>query len=190
MYGIRRMAITVMLGIGIGGSSIPIATAAFAAPGTTFTGPASSAGTGAFATWQAAQKAAGFGLVKPTQTYHLARNGKISVMRCYRTRKHPKSIVEATYGNLAKGLLGISQNNSGGRCGRSAKAKTLGRYQIGGVVATLVGFCGGHQQPFCQSRRVELSLTWRRNGVSYQAVSFNQWRATIVNFARKLTPVG
>jgi hypothetical protein len=190
MYGIRGMAITVMLGIGIAGLSIPIATAAIAAPATTSAAPATSAGTGAFATWPAAQKAAGFKLVKPTQTYHLARSGKIDVMRCYRTRKHPKRIVEATYGNLAKGLLGISQNNSGGRCGRSAKAKTLGRYQIGGVVATLVGFCGRPQQPACQSRRVELSLTWRRNGISYQAVSFNQWRPTIVNFARKLTPVG
>jgi hypothetical protein len=182
MYGIRAMVVTVMLGIGIAGSSVPIAATAFAAP-------SSSISAGTFSTWAAAQKAAGFPLMKPTQTFGLLRDGQIIVLSCDSAGKHPKRYVNAVYGSLAKGLLGLGQNNSSRRCGRTRKATMLGRYQINGASATLVGFCGQRRQPSCRSRRIELSLTWRRRGISYQAVSYNEWRATIVGFARKLAVV-
>lgn len=181
MYRIRRMTVVLMLGIGIAGASTQMATTALAAP-------ARPAGIGFFTTWPGARRAAGFRLVKPGKTYGLARSGKITVAQCLGSRKRSKRDVEASYGPAVR-FLGISQNNAGRLCGKLSGFKFLGTFRVNGARAILTGLCGRHSLPSCRVRLVLLSLTWRRNGVVYQAISFGEWRATILGFARHLVPV-
>ena len=43
--------------------------------------------------------------------------------------------------------------------------------------------------PSCTSTKIFLFLTWRTNGVFYQAISFGESRSTLVGFARSLVRV-
>jgi hypothetical protein len=163
-------------------ASLSLAGAALAAP-------ARPAGTGMFKTWSAAQKAAGFTLVKPGSTDGLTRAGRIVVTKCEVTGEISKRLVDASYGNPSGRLLDIQQNNSGGPCGNIGVAKDLGHYTVDGVRAYLIGECGEPELPHsCHSRDIWLYLSWTKHHIFYQAASHDQWRATIVSFARSLIP--
>ncbi len=51
-----------------------------------------------YGSWTAAQKAAGFKLLRPTRTYGHKRNGLIGVSRCELKKKGAKHVVTASYG--------------------------------------------------------------------------------------------
>jgi len=184
VYRIRRTAAALALGIAVAASSASLAAAAQPAP-------ARPAGTGSFKTWLGAQHAAGFKLIKPGNTYGLNRSGWIIVGKCQVTGELSKRIVIASYGNSSKVFLNIEQNNSGGPCGNIGVAKSLGRYRVHGVWAYLLGVCGlpPDAPASCKSRDIWLYLSWTRHHVFYQASSHDEWRATIVGFARSLVPV-
>jgi hypothetical protein len=178
----RRTTARVVFGMAVAAASLSLAGAALAAP-------ARPAGTGTFTTWSAAQKAAGFKLIRPGDTFGLVRAGRIRVGKCEVTGELSKRLVDASYGNPSKRLLDIQQNNSGGPCGDIGESKNLGHYQVDGVRAQLLGECGLPDLPrSCHSRDIFLFLTWTKNHVFYQAASHDEWRATIVGFARSLIP--
>src|ERR1022692_1133813 len=80
MLIISRLSVILAVIAGMAVSSISFSGAALAA------GPAR---TGTFKTWPAAQKAAGFKLLKPTSTFGLRRQGGINVMQCQSpTKRH------------------------------------------------------------------------------------------------------
>jgi hypothetical protein len=152
--------------------------------------PLRSAGIGQFASWRAAQHAAGFALLRPTKTYGLPKNSKISVGRCEISKKKAKKrIVIASYGLTVKANLTISQNNSGAACTRKGQATFLGHYSVGGQRATLTGVCGLKGLPSCRSTKIFLFLVWRAHGIYYQAMSYGKPRSTLVGFARGLVRV-
>ncbi len=141
--------------------------------------------TGLFATWRGAQSAAGFKLMRPTNAHHLKRNSPISVARCEISKKKAnKRLVTASYGLTAAANLTLSQNNSGGPCLKTSKAKRLGKVKVHGATATLIGDCDAPHLPRCSSKRIFMFLTWRSKGIFYQAMSFGEARATLISFAR------
>ena len=183
MHRIRRTTAGLALGIALTASCLSVTAVAQAAP-------ARPAGTGSFKTWPAAQKAAGFKLVKPRKTDGLKQAGRIDVLRCEVFGEMSARLVAASYGKPSKIFLGIEQNNSGGPCGNIGVAKDLGRYRVHGVWAYLIGECGLPELPVsCSSRNIWLYLSWTKHHVFYQASSHDQRRATIVGFARGLVPV-
>ncbi len=152
--------------------------------------PVRSAGIGQFSSWRAAQKAAGFRLLRPTKTFGLPINSKISVARCEISKKKAKKrLVIASYGRTVRANLTISQNNSGSPCTKTRMITFLGHYSVLGSRATLIGVCGVKGLPSCKSTKVFLFLTWRSRGVYYQAMSYGESRGTIVGFARSLVRV-
>lgn len=152
--------------------------------------PLRSAGIGQFASWRGAQHAAGFPLQRPTKTYGLPKNSKISVGRCEISKKKAKKrVVIASYGLTVNANLTLSQNNSGAPCTKTGKATALGHYTIDGHRATLTGVCGIKGLPSCKSTKIFLFLVWRGHGVYYQAMSFGKSRRVIVGFAKGLARV-
>lgn len=179
MRRIRKMTASIAVAAAVTASSLGLAAAAQAAP-------ARPAGTGSFRTWPAAQKAARFKLIKPSKTFGLKRAGEIYVSAC----APPTLAVSASYGKPSKTLLSIAQDNSSQPCGNFGVAKNLGRYRVDGVWAHLFGVCGIPEMPVsCSSRNIWLHLIWIKHHVFYQADSHDQWRKTIVSFARGLVPV-
>jgi hypothetical protein len=152
--------------------------------------PLRSAGIGQFSTWPAAQRAAGFGLLRPTKTFSLPITNKISVARCEISKKKAKKrLVIGSYGRTVRANLTISQNNSGSPCTTTRKGTTLGHFTVQGQRATLIGDCGTHGLPSCRSTKIFLFLSWRAHGVYYQAMSYGESRSTVVGFARSLVRV-
>lgn len=146
--------------------------------------------TGLFATWRAAQTAARFPLLKPTKTYGLARNSKITVTRCEISRKKAaKRVVIASYSLTPRANLTLNQNNSNGPCTRLSQGKFLGRFRVDGTVAMLIGDCGRRGLPPCASQNIFMFLTWRNRGIYYQASSFGERRPVLLGFARNLVRV-
>jgi len=183
MHRIRRTAAGIALGVAVAAAGL---SAAAAAP----LSPAGPSGTGSFRTWPAAQKAAGFKLVRPGKTFGLKLTGKIDVSKCEVTGQTSARLVAAGYGKPSKTFLSIEQNNSGGPCGNVGVAKNLGHYRVDGVRAYLIGECGLPEVPAkCSSRDIWLFLSWTKHHVFYQASSHDQWRGTIVSFARHLVAV-
>jgi len=152
--------------------------------------PAGAAGFGMFNTWQAAQKAAKFKLLRPKTTDKLPRNGKIAVTRCEAQKKSRAHVVIAVYGLTPFHMLSISQNNSGKACSTVGKVKTLGKVKVDGTTAQLTGKCGFDHLRSCTSTKVFLLLTWRKHGIYYFATSFGEARRTLIGFAAGLRPVG
>jgi hypothetical protein len=152
--------------------------------------PLRSAGIGQFSTWRSAQSAAGFHLMRPTKTYGLPLNSKISVARCEVSKKKAKKrLVIASYGRTVRANLTISQNNSGSPCTKTRKGTLLGHYLVRGARATLIGDCGVKGLPSCKSARIFLFLSWRASGIYYQAMSYGESRHTLVGFARRLVRI-
>ncbi len=150
-------------------------------------------GFGMFKTWNGAQHAAGFKLVRPAKTYGNVRNGDIAVARCEvkkAKKMQGKRVVSANYGLTPASSLALFQNNSGSACSTVGKVKTLGKVKMGGTTAQLTGKCGFDKLNPCSSAKVFLFLTWRKHGVYYVASSFGESRKTLVGFATGLHPVG
>jgi len=144
---------------------------------------------GKYHTWKAAQRAAGFRLLRPAGTDGLKRtNGGIQVVRCapgYAT-------VYVQYGRAKGRLLGLIQDDLKGAqpCSNIGEATTLGHPKVDGVRATLLGACGTMTgQPSCHSAHLWLFLVWTRHGNYYQALSHDESRRTIVAFGRRLRKV-
>ena len=168
MYRMRTLAVGLTVAISLGSGAAALAPAALASV-------ARPASVGTFHSWRAAQRAAGFGLIRPGNTYGLRRNGLISVVPC-----------QASGSFLSGPELSLRQDNASTPCGNFGAARVLGHYRVQGRRATLYGVCGKHLGPPCSSRRITMYLTWRKHGNYYEASSHNERRHTIVGFARSL----
>lgn len=189
MLGTRRLGVGLALAICLAGSSALTASSALAASSALSASPApgaTAAPAATFRTWRAAQRSAGFRLLRPQRTFGLKMAGGIHVHSCDVTGETGKRVVGASYGKPGRSLLSIEQNNSGGPCGNGETAKALRTVRIHGVTAHLRGLCGISGLPSCHSRKIFLFLTWTHHGIFYQAVSDNEARATIIGFARGL----
>jgi hypothetical protein len=177
------MAAATLMGIAAVASAMSVATIAAAAPQAT-------GRTGLFATWRGAQRAAGFGLMKPTKTFGLTKASDIIVARCEISRKMAsKRIVIGQYATTAPRSLTISQNNSNGPCTHLRSSKALGTYQIDGVNAYLTGDCDAKGLPSCSLTKIFLFLTWRTDGIYCQVSSFGEPASVLLSFARGLVRV-
>jgi hypothetical protein len=170
----RKIALAACTG---GTIALMAASAATARPAATYT------------TWRAAQHAAGFTLLKPTQTFGLKRMGGILVTPCESTGQLRKRDVGASYGVTNHQLVAIEENNSGHPCSNFGEASYLGSYRVNGASAKLYGACGTPDTPPCSSPHIYLFLTWARHGIAYQATSHDKQRMALVTFARDLAPV-
>lgn len=180
MHRMRTLAAGLTVAVSLGSGAMTLAPTALASV-------ARPASVGAFGSWRAAQRAAGFGLIRPGNTYGLRRNGLISVVRCQASGQMSKRDVFASYGSFLSGPeLSIRQDNASTPCGNFGEARVLGHYRVHGRRATLFGVCGKHLGPPCSSRKITMYLTWRKHGNYYEASSHDERRTTIVGFARSL----
>lgn len=180
MLRTRTLAAGLTLAVSLGAGATALAPAALAAP--------SAQATGSYRTWGAAQRAAGFRLLKPGRTYGLHR-GPIIVDRCLVNGKLSKHQVIAGYGSALHKALAITQNNAHTACGNFGEAKKLGHYRVRGRRATLWGACGMTGEHSCHSRKIALFLVWTKGRKYYQASSINCRRPQLVSFARHLRRV-
>ena len=184
MRWFRLMGTTAVAGI----ASMGLVATTAAAGALAATAP--TAGVGQFTTWRAAQRAAGFGLMKPTNTYGAHRAGKIMVTRCEEHLRSRYRIVTTNYGSSAFHYMVLSQNNSGGACQSEGNSHLIRRVRVQGVTAMLRGLCGMAKLPRCtNNRKVWLFLIWRKHGVYYIAASYGEWQNTLIGFGRHLVPV-
>ncbi len=148
--------------------------------------PAAVAG-GSYGSWARAQRAAGFRLKKPHRLFGLTRTHPILVGQCDAAGQRGKHDVYAQW-NSKNGLtyLSIDQNNSGRPCSNFGAAKYLGSWRIQGRKARMYGFCGRGKLPSCTSRKVTLVLAWKGGSRYYVDYSHNEWRRTLVSFARSM----
>ena len=182
----NRLMTAAVTGFAVAASVISVT----AAMTTAAAAPARPGPTGLFATWRAAQAAARFPLLKPTKTYGLVRNSKITVTRCEISKKKAaRRVVIASYGLTPQANLTLNQNNSNGPCARIHKGKFLGRFRVDGRLAVLTGDCGSRGLPPCASKNIFLFLTWRNHGIYYQAFSFGERRPVLLGFTRSLVRV-
>jgi hypothetical protein len=182
MHRMRTLAVGLAVATCLGSGAMALAPTALASV-------ARPAGTGSFHSWRAAQRAAGFGLLRPSYTAGLRQTGAISVDRCQAAGKLSKRSVFAGYGSFLARWLSIQQDNAGGGCGNFGEARVLGHYRVQGRRATMFGVCGKHLGPPCSSRKITLYLTWNKHGNYYVAGSHNERRHALVAFARGLYPV-
>jgi hypothetical protein len=171
--------VAIVLAAGTMFAASPAGLAALAAP----------SALGQFASWKAAQRAAGFKLLRPTKTFGHPRNGDIIVTRCEIKKKAAKRVVMASYGVTAFSTLGLVQNNSGAPCSSIGKVTALGKVKVDGTTAKLAGKCGFSGLRSCKSRKIFLFLTWTKRHVYYMAVSYGQPRKTLIGFAHGLRRV-
>jgi hypothetical protein len=189
MFGNTRLAARATLAAGLAGAAMltagpVLASPALAAPvGAAAVRPALP---GSFSTWKRAQKAAGFSLQKPTRTYGLVRTHPILVGKCMASGQASKRDVYAQWGGSHGRYFALDQNNSGRPCSNFGAARFLATYRVHGHKAKLYGFCGGSGQPGCHQRIVVLVLTWKVGSRFYVTYSRNEWRRTLVGFARHL----
>ncbi len=129
-------------------------------------------------------------MLRPTKTFGLPINNKISVARCEISKKKAKKrLVIASYGRTVRANLTISQNNSGSPCTKTRKVHVPRALLVRGARATLIGDCGVKGLPSCKSTKIFLFLSWRASGIYYQAMSYGESRNTLVGFARSLVRV-
>ena len=149
-------------------------------------------GFGQFRSWKAAQKAAGFKLLRPTRTFGHVRNGDLIVTRCAATVKKKKAahrVVIANYGLTPSSTFALYQNNLGKPCSSIGKVTPLSKVKVDGTTAQLSGKCGMPGLKPCTSKKIFLFLTWTKKHIYYMATSFGQPRKTLIAFAAALRPV-
>ncbi len=173
----------------ITGSAAIAALCVAAAPASAVAANQAPAGTKGYATWPAAQRAAGFALLKPADTYGLPISGKIEVSSCPQLHS---TWVLATYKSAhAKPNLGIMQVlHNDGCAGNLPPSVKLGTYHVDGAKATLLGVCRLFDNPPCSHLAIERFLVWTKGRDYYVVSSYDEPPATIVGFARKLKAVG
>ncbi len=160
--------------------------------GPAFAVQAGASGLGQFTSWKAAQKAAGFKLLRPTRTFGHVRNGDLIVTRCAATVKKKKAahrVVIANYGLTPFSTFALYQNNLGKPCSSIGKVTPLSKVKVDGTTAQLSGKCGMPGLKPCTSKKIFLFLTWTKNHIYYMATSFGQPRKTLIAFAAALRPV-
>ena len=160
-----------------------------AAPASAVAADRAPAGTHRYATWPAAQRAAGFALLRPSDTYGLRISGKIEVTSCPQLHS---TWVLATYKSArAKPDLGIMQvRHNDGCAGNLPPSVKLGTYHVDGAKATLYGACRLFHNPPCKHLAIERFLVWTKGRDYYVVSSYDERPATVVGFARKLKAVG
>jgi hypothetical protein len=143
---------------------------------------------GAFETWPAAQKAAGFGLFVPKRTAGLKRLPAIAVSRCKATAK-VRFDVTAEWGT-PKAFLLLDQNVTSLACHDKIPAlPPLATYKVAGVSYKLIGACGVAPLPSCTSKAAILIMTWKIGPRFYTAFSQGFLRGTLLNFATSIKKV-
>ncbi len=146
---------------------------------------------GAFASWTAAQTAAGFALLEPASTDGLPlANGGIQVGQCAGDSAHAD--VWAIYAAGADELA-IDQDDEPGPqpCSNIGEASTLGTYTVDGANAQLLGACGtAAGEPSCDSPSLWLFLVWTvGSDRSYQVEAHDESVAQVIAFAQGLSDV-
>jgi hypothetical protein len=148
---------------------------------------------GKYGSWKAAQRAAGFSLLRPASTDGLKNtSGGILVGQC---ANYPRKYADvyAQYGRQTGKLFGLIQDDAPRAmpCSNIGEATTLGHYKVDGARATLLGACGTAEgEPSCHAAHLWLFLTWVRHGHYYQVLSHDESRNAIVVWGRQLHNVG
>lgn len=145
--------------------------------------------THSYTSWSAAQHAAGFALLRPTNTEGLKIHGKIEVNSCPQLHS---TWVLADYGKAhSKTSLGIMQvTHNDGCAGNLPPSIKLATYHVDGAKATLYGVCRLFNNPPCNHQAIERFLTWTKGRIYYVVSSFDERPPTVVGFAKKLKAVG
>jgi hypothetical protein len=199
MRSIRTATAGLVLAVGLSVASVGLVGVASAAPAQPGPHPVK-----AYPTWQAAQKAARFQLLKPANTEGLKRRGGILVVACPR---RPRTVgsrsrqVIAMYSATRRPgghLFVFSQNTrSHAPCPvplRRPRGKVIARVHVDGVIAVLtrahVRLCllRGSGKPKC-STAVVLQLSWAKNRHFYRITGIGQRPVLIIGFARNLVTV-
>jgi hypothetical protein len=201
MRNVRTATAGLVLAVGLSGATVGLAGTASASPAQPRPQPVK-----VYRTWAAAQKAAGFRLVRPARTDGLKRRGGVLVTGCLRQRRsarHRDRQVTATYSSVrgpAGRMITFGQANAprvqcpelpvpGGPGG-----KIIARVRVDGATATLrrahVLLClnrPGHK-PKCSSAAL-LQLSWSRHRHFYRVNGLHVRRAPLIAFARGLAVV-
>ena len=171
------------------GSAAIAALCAAAAPASAFAADRVPARTQSFTTWSAAQHAAGFALLRPSDTDGLRISGKIEVNSC--PSLHSTWVLADYKSAHAKPSLGIMQvRHNDGCAGNLPPSVKLGTYHVDGAKATMYGVCRLFNNPPCKHLAIERFLVWTKGRDYYVVSSFDERPATVVGFARKLKAVG
>jgi hypothetical protein len=204
MRKIRTVTAGLILAVGLSGAGVGLAGAASAAPPSP--APPAPVPVRVFRTWPAAQRAAGFRLVRPARTDGLKRRGGIDVARCQpaRLRRGRRDRqVSVTYRSRHPAvplgrMITLSQANAPRvPCPAFVLApagKVVGRVRVDGATAILtrarIGWCVGKPggRRTC-SFAVIRGLSWARHRHFYRVVGVRVGRAQLVAFARGLTAV-
>ena len=173
----------------ITGSAAIVALCVAAAPASAVAANRTPAGTHRYTTWPAAQRAAGFALLRPSATYGLPISGKIEVTSCPQLHS---TWVFATYSAAhAKPDLAVMQvRHNDGCAGELPPTVKLATYHVDGAKATLYGACRIFHNPPCKHLAIERFLVWTKGRDYYVVSSYDERPATVVGFARKLKAVG
>ena len=182
-----------LLGSALAAGAVVAVAASAASPALAAAAPLSPSSGPAYTHWAAAQRAAGFRLLRPGPTLGLKPIGQIIVVPC-----HPgpnpghKRTVFAEYIRTRKAqpqLLAIIQTNAASYCSGKLPGHRIGSYRIHRATARLFGVCGRGHQPRCDSPRGLRYLAWTTGRVLHLAASVNMWRSSLLRFARGLHPV-
>jgi predicted metal-binding protein len=183
-----KSAVTLALSVITGSAAIAALCVAAASPSAVAADRAP-APTHRYTTWRAAQRAAGFALLRPSHTYGLRISGKIEVNSC--PQLHSTWVLAAYASARAKPRLGIMQvRHNDGCAGNLPPSVKLRTYHVDGVKATLYGACRLLHDPPCKHLAIDRFLVWTKGRVYYVVSSFDERPATVVGFARKLKAVG
>jgi hypothetical protein len=189
MFGNGKLAVRSTFTAGLAGLVMLTAAPALASTSSGATAVPTPAATGSYKTWSAAQRAAGFRLKRPHSTFGLSRTHGILVNKCQATGKTGKREVYAEWDGSQRRYMSVDQNNSGGACSDFGDARPLGTYRVQGHKAHMFGFCGMKGLPSCSKKSVVLVLDWKAGRDYYVTYSGNEWRRTLVAFARSLRKV-
>jgi hypothetical protein len=205
----KVVGVTALVSAGLASVGIGMSAAASAAAGPassaswhvigTFQGSAVTAvQDGTYHSWPAAQRAAGFGLLRPGESDGLKLNSRgITVGGCEGYSAARYATVIALYGADTPGSRQFTLFQADAPhakmypCSNIGEATSLGSYKVDGTTAVLYGACGTLKgEPRCTRRyHVWLELRWVRHGVEYQVQSHDESRAANVAFARNLHKV-
>ena len=178
-----------LLAVAAATATLATSAAASATTATTSATATNAVMAGSYGSWSAAQHAARFRLLRPRTTFGLRMNGHVIVDRCLVSGHLKDRVVDAQYGSFTKHALGLEQDNAGVACTIGSGGAYLGKYKVAGATAGLHGYCGKGTPYSCKSVRIELWLTWKKNGKYYVASSFNESRKRLLFFARTLRRV-
>jgi len=171
------------------GSAVIAVLCVAAAPASAIAADRAPAGTHGYTTWPAAQRAAGFALLRPSDTDGLPISGKIEVTSC--PQLHSTWVLAAYASARAKPSLGIMQvRHNDGCAGELPPTVKLATYHVDGAKATLYGACRILHNPPCTHLAIERFLVWTKGRDYYVVSSYDERPATVVGFARKLKAVG